>query len=188
VWKISSGGSDRTPIPIYMDGRRKPGPLDLHTFSGFTTGEWEGSILTAHMTHMKRGTTRRNGAPLSDQATMTIHLVRRGNLLQIMTITEDPIYLETPVVLSGTYQLDVAGVTASVNPTCFPESEIPSMETPGSVPHWLPGQNPFVQEFASRYHLPLEAVMGGAETMYPEYRKKLEGKYTPPASCPKDCR
>jgi len=31
-----------------------------------------------------------------------------------------------------------------------------------------------------RYNIPLEAVVGGPETMYPEYRKKLKDKYTPP--------
>jgi hypothetical protein len=92
------------------------------------------------------------------------------------------------VALSVAYQLNPVGATAAVNPTCFPGSEVPSMDAPGSVPHWLPGQNPFVKEFALRHGLPLEAAMGGAETVYPEYRKKLEGKYTPPPSCTRNCR
>ena len=44
------------------------------------------------------------------------------------------------------------------------------------------------KEFAQRNNLPTEAVMGGAETMYPEFRKKIQGKYTPPTECKKDCR
>jgi hypothetical protein len=32
-----------------------------------------------------------------------------------------------------------------------------------------------------RYNIPLEAVLGGPETMYPEYRKRLKDKYVPPA-------
>jgi hypothetical protein len=40
-------------------------------------------------------------------------------------------------------------------------------------PHYLPGQNPFLVEFARNHKIPLEAAMGGAATMYPEYRKKL---------------
>jgi len=44
----------------------------------------------------------------------------------------------------------------------------------GAVPNYLPGQNPFLHEYADRYHLPLEAVLGGAETMYPEYQLKLK--------------
>jgi hypothetical protein len=188
AWKVSAGGSDRAPMPIFIDGRRRPGPLDLHSFGGFTTGRWEGDVLVGEMTHMKRGLTRRNGAPLSDLGKMTIHLARRGNLLQITTMTEDPIYLEAPVVLTGTYRLNIGGATTATNPPCFPSSEIPSMDAPGTVPHFVPGTNPFVEEFASRVNLPREAIMGGAESMYPEFRKKLEGKYQPPASCARDCR
>jgi len=44
----------------------------------------------------------------------------------------------------------------------------------GAVPHYLPGQNPFVTEFATRSGIPIEATMGGAETMYPEYVLKLQ--------------
>ena len=111
AWKVSAGGSDRAPIPIWMDGRPKPGPFDLHTYSGFTTGEWQGPVLTGEMTHMKRGISRRNGAPLSDQATMTIHLKRQGNLLTIMTVTQDPIYLTEPLVQAGVYRLNIGGNT-----------------------------------------------------------------------------
>jgi hypothetical protein len=32
--------------------------------------------------------------------------------------------------------------------------------------------------------IPVEAVMGGAETMYPEYRKKLKETYKRPAKRP----
>lgn len=45
---------------------------------------------------------------------------------------------------------------------------------PGKVPHYLPGENPFLSEFANKYHIPLEAVLGGAETMYPEYQQKMK--------------
>jgi hypothetical protein len=29
--------------------------------------------------------------------------------------------------------------------------------------------------------------MGGAQTMYPEYRKTLKGRYVPPAMCVRYC-
>ena len=187
AWKISAGGSDRAPIPIWMDGRPHPSALEPHTFSGFTTGEWEGSTLTAHMTHMKRGIVRRNGAPLSDRATMTLHLVRHGDLLTIMTITTDPIYLEEPMVLTGSYRLNPRGNAAATNPTCFPFTELPSLDEPGTVPHFLPGTNPYAQTFAKMYNLPLEAAYGGAQTIYPEFRKKLKDTYTPPTACTRYC-
>ena len=56
----------------------------------------------------------------------------------------------------------------------------PSRTRRASCPHYLPGQNPFVKELTERHNIPIEAVLGGAETMYPEYRKKLTG-YVPPA-------
>jgi hypothetical protein len=43
----------------------------------------------------------------------------------------------------------------------------------GVVPHHLPGTNTQVQEFSERYGIPFEATRGGAETSYPDYRKKL---------------
>jgi hypothetical protein len=135
------------------------------------------------MTHMKKGISRRNGAPLSDQAQMTLHTVRHGNLLTMITLTEDPIYFEAPLVQAGSYQLDIRGNTPSTNPTCFPSTEIPSMDPPGSVPHFVPGTNPDVEEFASKNSLPIEAALGGAETMYPEYRKKIKERYTTPPPC-----
>ena len=53
----------------------------------------------------------------------------------------------------------------------------------GTVPHYLPGQNPFVEETTKLWGIPLEAVQGGAETMYPEFRKKIKDKYVRPEKC-----
>jgi hypothetical protein len=41
------------------------------------------------------------------------------------------------------------------------------------MPHYLPGKNPYVGETAKKLGLPIEAVKGGAETLYPAYREKL---------------
>jgi hypothetical protein len=35
-----------------------------------------------------------------------------------------------------------------------------------------------VNEVTEKYNIPLEAVLGGPETMYPEYRNKLKDKDT----------
>jgi hypothetical protein len=43
----------------------------------------------------------------------------------------------------------------------------------GWVPSFLPGENPFVPEFATKAGVPVEAALGGAHTMYPEYMEKL---------------
>ena len=43
----------------------------------------------------------------------------------------------------------------------------------GAVPSFMPGENPFLHEFADKHHLPQDAVLGGAKTMYPEYRETM---------------
>ena len=50
-----------------------------------------------------------------------------------------------------------------------------------------PGENPFLTEMSKRYGLPQSATLGGAETMYPEFRKTLESQYQRPASCGRYC-
>ena len=187
AWRISAGGSDRAPITIWMDGRPHPSPNAPRAFSGFTTGEWQGDRLVARMTHMKRGIMRRNGVPLSDQAMMTLHLLRHADVLTIMGIIEDPIYLEEKLVLTGSYRLNPRGNAPATNPTCFPFTEIPVYDEAGKVPHLLPGTNPFADTFAKTYGLPLEAAHGGAQTIYPEFRKRLMTTYRPPVACTRYC-
>ena len=41
----------------------------------------------------------------------------------------------------------------------------------GAVPHYLPGENPFLKEFAAPQRLPEAATRGGAATMYPEFAR-----------------
>ena len=38
----------------------------------------------------------------------------------------------------------------------------------GTVPSFLPGSNDVVQECATEYGIPLEASLGGEDTLYPE--------------------
>ena len=49
--------------------------------------------------------------------------------------------------------------------------EVPMDQT--KVPHFLPGTNPFQEEFSKKFGLPLAGVWGGAESTYPEYMTKL---------------
>jgi len=55
------------------------------------------------------------------------------------------------------------------------------------VPHYLPGQNPFLTETAEIYHLPYEGMQGGAETMYPEFREQLGQPLGDNRFCTLDC-
>jgi hypothetical protein len=51
----------------------------------------------------------------------------------------------------------------------------------------VPEKNPFVDELTKLYHLPAAAILGEVETLYPEYRKKIKGTYTPLEPCKTDC-
>jgi hypothetical protein len=50
------------------------------------------------------------------------------------------------------------------------------------VPHFLPGKNPYLTEFAEKYHLPVEPTRGGKDTAYPEYAKTMKTPAPRPAS------
>jgi hypothetical protein len=184
-WNMS-GAVDKTPRTIWMDGRPHPAPAAPRTFSGFSTGVWQGRTLVVTTTHMKATPLRRNGPPLSDEAKMTEYFVRHEDWLTVTAVIEDPAYLAEPHILSRTYEID-STLQINVYPApCNPGIEAPGL-APGSVPHYLPGENPFVDEMPKRYGLPLEATMGGAETLYPEFRKKLLEQYTRPAACGRYC-
>jgi hypothetical protein len=90
-------------------------------------------------------------------------------------------------VLTGSYRLNPRGNVPATNPTCFPFTELPVYDKAGSVPHFLPGTNHDAETYAKQYGLPLEAAYGGAQTIYPEYRKRLVTTYTPPAACTRYC-
>jgi hypothetical protein len=186
AWKISAA-VDRAVITIWMDGRPHPPKYAPHSFSGFTTGEWEGDTLTTYTTHVKMGYIRRNGTPSSNEATVTEHIRRRGDVLTITALLEDPVYLTEPYVISRSWQLDTKMRMSPTPPPCSPEAEVPRLHGDGAVPHYLPGENPFLNEMTQMYHIPADTVMGGADTMYPEYRKKLKAAYTPPEKCVRYC-
>ena len=157
---------------IWMDGRPHPPEFAPHTWQGFSTGRWEGNVLVVETSHLKAGWIRRNGVALSDRARMTERFFRHGDLLTHTYIIEDPVYLTEPFVRTNGFRLTNA-ITIQPYP-CQPAVEIDW--PPGEVPHHLPGQNPYLTEFAEKNKLPVEATRGGAETALPEYRKKMVTK------------
>jgi hypothetical protein len=165
---------------IWMDGRPHPPEYAAHTWEGFSTGTWEGDMLTVTTTHIKQGWIRRNGLPESDRATLIEHFVRHGNYLTHISVVTDPVYLTEPLVRTQNFVLHERQLPpqAWVWP-CEIVVEIAGRPRE-AVPHFLPGQNPFVREFADRYGIPFEAAMGGAATMYPEYMLKLQSFSTRP--------
>lgn len=175
---------DRAPMTIWMDGRPRPSQYAEHTRGGFTTGRWEGDTLVTFTTHMKAGFLRKNGPPSSDQATLTTRFFRHGDLLTVLAVVEDPIYLTEPTVMTKSFQLAAAPMLP-VGPPCVSTFE---GRPPGeSVPHFTPEKNPFVDEFTQLYNLPRAAVLGETETLYPEYRKKIRDAYVAPPPCSRTC-
>ena len=102
--------------------------------------------------------------------------------LTITHVVYDPVILTEPLVRSQSWFLD-PGQRAGLFP-CEYLPEVPAEA--GTVPHYLPGTNPWLKEFAEWYALPFEAIRGGAETLYPEYRAKM-GAYKPKDKCERFC-
>jgi cyclase len=152
---------------IWLDGRPHPPEYAPHTFMGFSTGEWNGDILTTTTTHIKAGYFRRTGIPSSDRLTVVEHWMRHGNVLSQVTIATDPVYLTEPYIRSQEFGLMERGNTNWLY-NCEYVMEVPGEKN--RVPHFLPGENPFKGEFAARHAMPEAGVRGGAETLLPGWR------------------
>jgi hypothetical protein len=172
---------------IYMDGRSHPPDFHPHTWMGFSTGEWHGNILTVYTTHIKQGWHRRNGLPSSDRITLTEHFIRHGDQLTHVSVVTDPDYLEAPLIKSQDFTLSLtASLTAGWETLgtnllanwlypCEYVEEAP-WRFRERVQSFLPGENPFLDEFAKQSGIPREAALGGAATMYPEFRDTLPSR------------
>ncbi len=183
AWKIGAW-EDLDTITIWMDGRPHPSPNAPYDTGGFTTGVWEDDVLVATTTRMKAGFLRRNGVPSSDQTTMITRFLVHGDQLTVTARIDDPLYLREPLYLTRTFERSAVPPIRTVGQPCIQGNEgVPE----GVVPHYLPGRNPFLNEITNLYHIPLEAVLGGPDTMYPDYRKTLKDTYVPPDHCTRAC-
>src|SRR5690348_1999935 len=153
---ISNYEQNRT---IYMDGRPHPPAWAAHTWMGFSTGKWDGNILTVTTTHIKQGWHRRNGLPSSDRITLVEHFIRHDDHLTHVTVVTDPIYLTEPLIKSEDYVLNTNSGGNWLWPCEYVE-ELPNSDLT-KVPSFMPGQNPFEHEFADKFHIPVEAALGG---------------------------
>ena len=84
---------------------------------------------------------------------------------------------EASVIGSRDYVFNPTGQIAPY--PCESVTEI--IRPKGQIPHYLPGTNPYLQEYQANHGIPSEAAMGGAETMYPEYKQKIAKMPKPPA-------
>src|SRR5215469_12257289 len=166
-WQISEG--TRT---IWLDDRPHPSPYAQHTWSGFSTGKYEGNTLTVTTTHLKRGWIRANGMPQSDEATLVEHFIRHGDRVTYLSVVNDPVYLAEP--FSRTYTL----VRNQKEPDAWlyacDDGEQILGRREDQVESYFWGRHPFLREFADKNHIPLLATLGGAETMYPDMLDKLK--------------
>ena len=157
---------------IWMDGRPHPSEYAPHTFMGFSTGKFEGDMLTVETTHIKQGWLRRNGLPESDQAALTEHFIRHDRYMTHVTVLTDPVYLTAPLIKTQTFVMADRDPGNWLWPCEYVEEVVGRKK--GEVPNFLPGENPFLKEFPERFGIPEQAARGGAETMYPEYRLKVK--------------
>jgi len=161
------GRADRT---VWLDDRPHPSEYAEHTWDGFSTGKFHDGELTITTTHMKMGVIQRIGVPSSPYATMTEHVFRHGLYLTLISVVDDPIYLEEPFVRSQTWVWN-----SNQNlPAAVPFEQVDELgDKPlGWVPHYPLGTHH--PEFGEKYGIPFEATQGGKETTYPEYMRKLE--------------
>ncbi|MEQ1575237.1 MAG: MBL fold metallo-hydrolase [Vicinamibacterales bacterium] len=164
------GTFGRATRTIWLDGRAHPSESAPHTWAGFSTGRWEGQMLTVRTTHIKMGWLQRNGVAHSDQATMIEHWFRYENNLMIVSFVDDPIYLAEPLIRTTNWVLELGQQLA---PTYFEVVDEVANRAPGWVPHYLPGANPSLAEQTRKHGIPLEAVRGGVATLDPEYQFRV---------------
>src|SRR5438093_1287361 len=138
------------------DGRPHPPAYAPHTFAGFSTGTYEGNILTVTTTHIKRGWIRANGVPQSDAATVTEHLIRHGDTVTILAVVNDPVYLSEP--LSKTSLLARQPVAPDAWLYACDDSEQILGRKNDYIPSHLYGQNRDIREYADKNKVPLLAA------------------------------
>ena len=162
-----------------MDGRPHPSPNAQHIEGGFATGRVEGDTLTV-ADDASQDRLDSEGRRHPRQRSHDDHHAHdaHDDLLTVTTIQEDPYYLTEPHVVSRMFQWQPTAGDAR-RATCNTANIIPRLEDTQGVPHYPPGQNPEADYMLRTFNLPMEAAMGYAETLYPEYRKTLKGAYAP---------
>ena len=169
---------------FWMDGRPHPSVNAPHSWSGFSTGVWDGDSLVVTTTHLKEAYLRRWGIMRSDRAVIHTRWKRIGDYLQATSILYDPIYMSEPYI--RTTMMWASDPALPLAP--YPCEEATETAVPrGSVTHFLPGQNPLPswdRNNADDFGTPFEARLGGAESMYPEYIKQMKTMPQPTRRAP----
>lgn len=157
---------------IWMDGRPQPSEYFAHSWEGYSTGKWEGDSLTITSTHLKESFMRRNGSPAGFRRTVVEHVSLDEPYITWVIVVHDPDYLTEPLVRSVTY-IRAPNFEVGPYPCAAQQEEYRLHDTVKyRVPHYLPGENPYLTEVPVKYKVPVEGVRGGAETLYPSWRAK----------------
>ena len=157
---------------IWMDGRPHPPAWAQHTWMGFSTGKYEGTVLTVYTTHLKRAWIKRNGMVQSDETTVVEHYIRHGDRITFVSVLTDPVYLDQPFIRSAEMLRSNRDPDAWLYACDDGEQVIGRPDD--QIPFYAWGQHPYLREFSNSFKVPLFAALGGAETMYPEYVAKLK--------------
>ena len=165
------GRADRT---MWLDGRPGPPEYARHTWSGFSSGKWDGNMLTVDVTHLKEGWFSRNGIMASDHSTMREHYIRHDNYLTVIFVVNDPEHLEEPLIRTTQAAYDPTVQLGPQECQPFNTNVINANRPRDYVPHWLPGKNPGLGEFPAKYGVPEEAARGMPRTLYPEYMAEIK--------------
>ncbi|HWG75165.1 MAG TPA: hypothetical protein VN660_00040 [Steroidobacteraceae bacterium] len=177
-WRIESI-EDIGGLQIWLDGRPAPSKYARHELGAFTTGHWVGNMLVAHTIDMKPSEMRRNGAFMSDEASLTTTFMLQGdNMMTVMAALEDPIYLTEPYIYVRSYLKTGSDRATRLVPSNWGPCIVNDEGTPeGTVPFYLPGKNPIIGQMMHFYHIPAIAANGGADTMYPAFRDKIKDEF-----------
>ncbi|HXE18473.1 MAG TPA: hypothetical protein VN629_02595 [Castellaniella sp.] len=196
-WRIQSI-EDIGGMEIWLDNRPVPSEYARHTLHAFSSGHWVGNMLVAHTIDMKPSEMRRNGAFMSDKASLTTTFMLQGDsLMTVVMALEDPVYLTEPYIYVRSYDKSPNRPVPSAWGPCILNDE---GTEEGQVPFYLPGKNPIMNQVYSQgkhpivgqmmhyYHIPAIASDGGADTMYPEFRDKIKDQFVEMySSFPKEC-
>ena len=131
----------------------------------------ERNTLVYTTDHLKEAYLTRTGVPKSVRATVTTRVHRFGNILTFIFIINDPAYLTEPYIRESSWVYDPNQVIPPFPCEITPDGTIIPA---GKVPSFLPGKNDILHDFATEYGIPPESALGGAETLYPEYIKKMK--------------
>jgi glyoxylase-like metal-dependent hydrolase (beta-lactamase superfamily II) len=157
---------------IWMDGRPHPPAYAPHTFLGFSTGKYEGSVLTVYTTHIKRNWIRTNGVAFSSEATLVEHFIRHGDRITYVTVLTDPVYLSEPML----YSTDMRRLPRQPDAWLYAcdDGEQVIGRPVDQVPNYPFGKNPYLREYADKVKLPLLGALGGRDSTYPEFEARLK--------------